>query len=102
MADKVALDYIDNLLKSGDAAPKILVQKLESPDGPAAYRVYKPIGLTSNCLACHGDPADQSPKLRARLKAIYPDDKATGYRARDWRGVIRVNVAEETSAVPAE
>ena len=99
LADKAALEYIDNLLKAGDAPPKVLVQKLGTPDGAATYRVYKPIGLTSNCLVCHGDPADQSPKLRARLKAIYPDDQATGYRSHGWRGVVRVNVAE---AIPTE
>jgi len=95
VADKLALDYIDRLMQAGDAPPKVLVQKVESPDGSPTYRVYKPLGLTSNCLKCHGDPADQSPKLRARLKAIYPDDAATGYRAHDWRGVVRVTVAED-------
>lgn len=99
LAEKQALDYIDHIMQSGDALPKVLVQKLATPDGAATYRVYKPIGLTNNCLVCHGDPADQSPKLRARLKAIYPDDQATGYRARAWRGLVRVNVAE---AVPTE
>lgn len=93
-ADKVALEYIDHAIAIGDAPPKVLVQKVESPDSPLVWRVYKPIGLTTSCLACHGDREDMSPKLRQRLKSVYPDDQATGYKARDWRGIIRVNVAE--------
>jgi hypothetical protein len=96
-ADKVALEYVDHAIAIGDAPPKVLVQKVEAPDSPVVWRVYKPIGLTSNCLACHGDREDMSPKLRQRLKSVYPDDQATGYRARDWRGFIRVNVSEVSS-----
>ncbi len=93
-ADKVALEYINERINAGDTPPKVLVQKVESPDSSPVWRVYKPIGLTSNCLACHGDREDMSPKLRKLLKSVYPDDQATGYKARDWRGVIRVNVSE--------
>jgi hypothetical protein len=93
-ADKVALEYINHLINVGDSPPKVLVQKVEVADGSPVWRVYKPIGLTSNCLACHGDPEDMSPKLRKMLKSVYPNDQATGYKAHDWRGVIRVNVAE--------
>jgi hypothetical protein len=58
------------------------------------WRVYKPIGITSNCLTCHGDPADQSPRLRGKLKAMYPEDQAIGFKSHDWRGVIRVTVSD--------
>jgi hypothetical protein len=94
-ADQLALDYVDRTLKAGDAQPKVLLQKVEVADGSPSYRVYKPIGLTNDCLVCHGDPAHQSAKLRARLQASYPDDQATGYHALDWRGLVRVTVEEE-------
>lgn len=93
-SDKLALDYIDHALNSGNAAPGVVVQRIDTPDSPVEWRVYKPIGITSNCLACHGDPAEQSPRLRGKLKAMYPDDQATGYKAHDWRGVIRVTVSD--------
>jgi len=93
-ADKLALDHINELISAGGTTPKVLVQKVESAESSPTWRVYKPIGLTSNCLACHGDPADMSPALKKKLKAIYPDDQATGYKAHDWRGVIRGSVAD--------
>ena len=93
-SDKLALDYIDHALNNGNAAPTVVVQRVDTPDSPPEWRVYKPIGITSNCLVCHGDPAEQSPRLRGKLKAMYPDDQATGFKAHDWRGVIRVTVAD--------
>jgi hypothetical protein len=93
-ADKAALDYIDHALNRGNAAPTVVVQRIDTPDSPVEWRVYKPIGITSNCLTCHGDPADQSPRLRGKLKAMYPEDQAIGFKSHDWRGVIRVTVSD--------
>jgi hypothetical protein len=92
--DKLVLDYIDQSLKTGNAAPGVIVQRIDLPYSPPEWRVYKPIGVSSSCLACHGDPEDQSPRLRSKLKAMYPNDESTGYKSREWRGVIRVTVAD--------
>ena len=93
-SDKLALAYIEQALNSGDDIPKVVVQRIDLPNSPPEWRVYKPVGTTASCLICHGNPDDQSPRLRAKLKAIYPDDQATGYKEHEWRGVIRVTVAE--------
>ena len=93
-ADKLALEYVEVAMKAGNNVPKVIVQRLDKPDSPPEWRVYKPIGVNANCLICHGNPADQTPNLRIKLKAYYPNDKATGYTEREWRGLIRVNVAE--------
>ena len=93
-ADKLALASIDRTMAAGDAPPKILLQRIDGPDNTPEWRVYKPLGLTANCLVCHGNPADQSAALRAKLHALYPDDQATGYKAHEWRGLIRVTVTE--------
>jgi hypothetical protein len=93
--DKLALDLVARTLANGDAPPKVLVQRIDTSDGAPEWRVYKPLGVSTRCLTCHGNPADQSPKLRARLKGLYPEDQATGYQAQEWRGLIRVIVAAE-------
>lgn len=93
-SDKVALDYIDQALKNGSDAPEVVVQRIDIPDSQPEWRVYKPIAVLTSCLTCHGDPADQSPRLRNKLQAMYPDDQSTGYKAHEWRGVIRVTVAD--------
>jgi hypothetical protein len=46
------------------------------------------------CLACHGDSAGQSEALKTKLAALYPGDKASNYSAGEWRGLIRVTVAD--------
>ena len=32
------------------------------------------------CLNCHGSPEQLTPAVKEKLKALYPDDKAIGYR----------------------
>jgi hypothetical protein len=93
-ADKLALEYVDGAMKAGNNVPKVVVQRVDKTDSPPEWRVYKPIGVSPNCLICHGNPADQTPNLRTKLKAYYPNDRASGYTEREWRGLIRVIVAE--------
>jgi Protein of unknown function (DUF3365) len=48
--------------------------------------VLRPIPAMAMCTNCHG-PADQiSSDLREALAALYPTDKATGFREGDLRG----------------
>ena len=100
-ADQLALEEVLRQLESGDAAPSVLVQRAELPPAAPEWRVYKPIGIMPKCLACHGDPAEQSETLHATLRHYYPDDQATGYTPGAWRGVLRVTVADAPAAVAA-
>ena len=54
-------------------------------------RLAAPILVGAPCLACHGDPASQPEALRAALRASYPQDAATGYRAGELRGAVIVS-----------
>lgn len=93
-AEKLVLDHIQQLLDYGDPPPPLLVQRVETPGAAPEWRVYKPIGMMPKCLACHGDPEGQPDALRAKLAERYPNDQATGYNAGEWRGLIRVTVAD--------
>lgn len=42
--------------------------------------------LQPMCLTCHG--ADLAPDVQAAIAERYPDDRATGYRTGELRGVI--------------
>jgi len=99
-ADQLALDHIRLQMENGDAPSSLLIQRVESPSAPPEWRVYKPLGTTANCLVCHGDPAEQPDALRAKLNQLYPADQATGYSAREWRGLIRVTVADAPAKKP--
>ncbi len=52
-------------------------------------RFYKPLRVEAMCLTCHGQPSGD---LRAAIKNKYPNDKATGFKEGDLRGLIRVSL----------
>ncbi len=52
------------------------------------YRYMKALPTQDLCLQCHGTPDRLSPAVQARLKELYPADKAVGYGAAEIRGAI--------------
>ena len=55
-------------------------------DGKVHY--YAPIRLQKKCVACHGISKKQiSKKTDSILKSLYPNDKATGFKENDLRGI---------------
>lgn len=102
-ADLAALDLVRIALQSGEAPPKVLVQKVELPGVPPEWRVYRPIAVNPQCLLCHGAPESLQPQVRYLLERHYPEDRATGYQAGEWRGLIRVSYeAPPAAPTPAE
>ncbi len=92
-ADRAALEVINNALLEGDPPPRVLVQRLELPGAPIEWRVYRPITTMAVCLNCHGLADELKPEIRSRIALKYPEDQATGYKGRQWRGLIRVSLA---------
>jgi hypothetical protein len=41
------------------------------------------------CAACHG--IDVAPDVQARIREVYPDDRATGFRSGELRGAIAIS-----------
>jgi hypothetical protein len=58
------------------------------PDGRSGY--VEPIVTQPLCLTCHGESI--APALAARIRALYPEDRATGFREGDLRGVFWVEL----------
>lgn len=63
---------------------------LEGPDGTLA--ALYPIRLKAECTMCHGEAAEISDEVAARLAELYPDDRATGFAEGDLRGWLWVEV----------
>ncbi len=63
-----------------------------SRNGSSFYRYYRPLKVGKVCLTCHGPVETLDPELRKTLKELYPEDRATGYRAGDLRGVVSVTL----------
>lgn len=50
------------------------------------YRFMKAIPTAAVCLNCHG--SDIKPDVQAQIQALYPADRAVGYREGDLRGAF--------------
>lgn len=49
---------------------------------------YAPITTNAMCLQCHGTEKDIKPDVMAKIKSLYPQDKATGYKENEIRGLM--------------
>jgi Protein of unknown function (DUF3365) len=58
--------------------------------GKHEFRYMKAIAIPANapCLTCHGDTID--PAVGTKLKTLYPQDQATGYKQGDVRGAFTI------------
>ncbi len=84
-ANEAELAYIN--------ATKLALSKGEKPK-PQMTEVgnkqvgYYPILTNQMCLLCHGKPKTEvTPATLAKIKSIYPNDKATGYAIDELRGI---------------
>ncbi len=84
-ANKSELDYFlltETLKRSGK---KITPQLKEVDDKMVAYY---PIFIQNKCLQCHGDKnKDIKKSTLTKIKNLYENDKATGYKVGDLRGI---------------
>jgi hypothetical protein len=93
-ADAAALEKIHQQLMDGEKPDTMIVQRVDRPGKPVEWRVYRPIATSKSCLVCHGDPEKFRPEVKAALDHLYPLDKAVDYQSQEFRGVIRVSLAE--------
>ncbi len=84
-ANDKELTYIEKFKKTlanGEKPTPIIDKK----DGKVHF--YAPIVTNAMCLQCHGTPNEQiQPKTFAKIKELYPNDNATGYKANQVRGM---------------
>lgn len=71
-------------LSGADAAPKA-VWIDESTVG-----YVEPLYVGQPCLVCHGETV--SGEVLAEIRAVYPEDNATGFREGEFRGVVWVEI----------
>jgi hypothetical protein len=98
-AETLALEKVERGIENG-VLPKVLLQQVDLPGGKSEWRVYRPVGVSPECMACHGPQESMSPELQKILKERYPSDQATGYGAGQWRGLIRVSVGDAPPPPP--
>jgi hypothetical protein len=97
-AEQLALARVQADLEAG-TPPRVLVQRIDRAGGGTEWRVYKPLAMIRQCGTCHAAAEEQSPELRTALHERFPSDAASSYAIGQWRGLIRVTVAEPAAPV---
>ncbi len=83
------LDYLARLERNDpDSVPGELTAR--GPDETLRY--YRVLRTVPMCLNCHGAIPGMAPDVRESIRQRYPDDRATGYREGEVRGVVRVEI----------
>lgn len=70
----------------GENPQTIDYSEIVAKDGQRQMRYMKAIPTVELCLACHGTQV--APAIQAKLKELYPTDKATGFKVGDLRGAF--------------
>jgi Protein of unknown function (DUF3365) len=76
---------------AGESPATIEFAEYVETGGQRVFRYMKAIPTTQLCLACHG--AALAPEVAARLRELYPQDAATGFKVGDLRGAFTIRQA---------
>lgn len=88
--EKGVLEEFDRRAAAGEKPTGLEKGELLTVEGRQVYRYMKALPTQDLCLQCHGTADRVSPAVQARLRELYPDDKAVGYSAAEIRGAITI------------
>lgn len=97
-AEQVILEEVARSIRSASKPADLIVQHITFPDGSEEWRAYRPLAALPTCITCHGNESAFSPRMRTLLSQRAPEDRATGYRPGEWRGLLRVTVDVQPEA----
>ena len=83
---KPILEEFDARAANGDDPKALAFATIVEVDGKKQFRFMKAMPVGKVCLNCHG--AELKPEVAAKLKELYPEDKATGYSLGQIRGAV--------------
>jgi hypothetical protein len=86
-AERAALQDFVKRAAAGEPLDKMeSAFEAETAEGGKAFRYMKAIPTGELCTTCHGSDID--PELAARIRAAYPEDRATGFKVGELRGAF--------------
>ena len=86
--ERAALEDFDRRNAAKEPAAALERAEVVQEDGALVRRYIRALPTSDLCLNCHGRDERVSPAVKARLKELYPDDRAVGYDAGEIRGAI--------------
>ncbi|MFC1657553.1 DUF3365 domain-containing protein [Candidatus Moduliflexota bacterium] len=86
--EKKTLEAFEERRKRGEDTGKMEYSEVVNEGGKSLFRYMKSIPTGELCLTCHGK--ELVPGLAAKLKELYPEDRATGFSLGDIRGAFTI------------
>jgi hypothetical protein len=91
--ERAALEDFDRRAAAGEDAATLEKYTTVETDGRKEFRYMKALSVKKPCLACHGTVDTLQPEVIEKIRALYPDDKGTGYSLNQIRGAITLRKA---------
>jgi hypothetical protein len=82
--ERATLEQFDARRAAGEDAATIEA----SAQTPSGFRYMKAIPMAAPCAQCHG--VSVAPDVAAKIAALYPTDKATGFKPGELRGAVSI------------
>jgi len=92
--ERAALEDFDRRAAAGESPATLEKAEVVVENGQMMQRYMRALPTQALCLSCHGPSASLSPAVTAQLNALYPADKAVGYRVGDIRGAMTLKRAQ--------
>lgn len=86
--ERSVLEDFDKRAAAGEKPTSLEKGEVVAEGDKKIYRYMKALPTQDLCLSCHGTADRITPAVKAKLDALYPDDKAVGYGAAEIRGAI--------------
>jgi len=91
--ERAALEDFDRRAAAGETAMTLEKAEVVSENGKQVRRYMRALPTQELCLNCHGPADKMKPAVIEKLKALYPDDKGTGYAVGQIRGAMTLRKA---------
>ncbi len=86
--ERRTLNTFEERKRAGEEPKMLEFFEVVEIDGHKKRRYMKAIGTGGVCLLCHGTSIH--PDVKAKLKELYPEDKATGFQFGELRGAFSI------------
>lgn len=88
--ERAALEDFDRRAAAGESPATLEKAEVVVENGQSIRRYLRALPVQPLCLNCHGPANDLSAAVQQKLKTLYPDDRATGYKVGDIRGAMTI------------
>jgi len=86
--ERATLQDFDRRAAAKESPATLERAEVTMENGQAVQRYMRALPTMPLCTQCHGAADKLSPAVTTKLKALYPDDRATGYAVGDIRGAM--------------